>query len=363
MKDVILTIMFVGDIMLARNIGNKIIQQGVEFLAKPLNRLLEGADIICGNLESPIADSSRQPGAFKAPLESVEVLRYFHLLNLANNHIFDCGEEGLSKTIYILKSRGIRYVGIGKTAEDAYTPVLINKKGFKVAFFGCVTCEIYKNLPFRNSSTYQLAILEDKKLKQSIENIRSLADLIVLIVHGGKEHIAFPPPALVHFLRETLFGDDVDIIVTHHPHVLGGYEFYELESGFKLIWYSLGDFIFDSRCERRRRTGILKLKIRKEESKGARGSFELVPLYIDLHYIPRPVSKQVEKGIIREIEKVSRAICKRNYTQIYSTLYFQDYLHFAVDRLSSIYKYEGIKGLFNFVLRHLRIKLRQPLCL
>ena len=42
-----------------------------------------------------------------------------NFLNLANNHIFDHGEQGLKSTIEALKNQDLNFVGAGKSLVEA----------------------------------------------------------------------------------------------------------------------------------------------------------------------------------------------------------------------------------------------------
>ena len=48
----------------------------------------------------------------------------------------DYGTEGLLDTMNALDQAGIKRVGAGKDFEEAYRPVIVEKEGMKIAFFG-----------------------------------------------------------------------------------------------------------------------------------------------------------------------------------------------------------------------------------
>ncbi len=267
---------FVGDIMLSREIGVKIEKGEINFL-ESINYLLKDIDIFCGNLESPISDTAPKKGVFRAPKKSIEIIKRFNILNLANNHICDSGSEGIEDTINLLKENKILHVGIGRTLFEAYKPAIIEIKGHRVAFLGCVTHEISPYME-KIKNSYYIALLGNI-LEAKIEKLKGRVDFIVVLVHGGDEFVSFPPPSMKEAL-EKLILKGADLIVTHHPHVLGGYQIIKRDEDDKLIWYSLGDFIFDSFVNKRRETGILIVKLNKNKI----NSFSLIPLYINENY-------------------------------------------------------------------------------
>ena len=65
-------------------------------------------------------------------------------------------------------------------------------------------------------------------------------DLVIVIVHGGREHYQLPTPKQRERFR--FYADaGADFVVGHHTHCYSGYEIYK----GKPIFYSLGNFIFD----------------------------------------------------------------------------------------------------------------------
>ena len=57
----------------------------------------------------------------------------FDVVSLANNHVWDLGEEGLRNTIKVLQENGIKYCGAGLNIEEASRPAIIEKDGMKIA--------------------------------------------------------------------------------------------------------------------------------------------------------------------------------------------------------------------------------------
>lgn len=68
----------------------------------------------------------------------------------------------------------------------------------------------------------------------------------VIVVHGGEEFASLPNPyTRVRYLKYLELG--ADVVVGHHPHVTENYELFE---DGKVIFYSLGNFIFDTDYQR-----------------------------------------------------------------------------------------------------------------
>jgi poly-gamma-glutamate synthesis protein (capsule biosynthesis protein) len=339
----------VGDIMLSRKVGEKIISAGPKFILDPIQNILGKSDLLCGNLESPISESVIKSSGFNAPVLAVEVIKHFNIVTLANNHIFDCGDEGIEDTIKILTQNGISYVGINKT--DDFEPAMFTIKGKKIAVLGCASDELFERTP---SSKFFMLSVDDKRMHKIIEKSKKNSDFLVMLFHGGEEFIPFPPPSVRKSLKY-LIDSGVDFITGHHPHVLSGYESAKANT---LIWYSLGDFVFDSMVKERRRGGILTIRI--DESSAT--SIEFTPTFIDdsLRVVPAP--DKLAKDILQDIEYRSRKLQTATYESRYTAIAFNCLIKHTISRLHAIYKYEGISGIAGFLLsriKHIRSYLNK----
>ena len=264
--------------MLARRVGERASRIGPEGVTALVDDLLAGADLVCGNLEAPFCRASEVKGGLRADASSVVALRRLDVLNVANNHIGDCGDAGVDETLATLRDAGIRPIGVGHDDEEALAPTVVTANTLRVGFIGCATRSL---LPRGGSSRHVFGELESPLLPRMISDGRAHVDALVVNVHAGNEHVAYPPPSL----RARLLGlcrAGADVVVTHHPHVLGGYEQVERS----LIWHSLGDFLFDGDTPARRRGGMLAVDF----ATGGLRDFALVPTHVsdDLRVAPAP---------------------------------------------------------------------------
>jgi poly-gamma-glutamate synthesis protein (capsule biosynthesis protein) len=337
-------IITVGDIMLARKVGEKIRQnKSSTFLTEKVGDIFDSSDIALGNLESPICETATKTGAFKAPSESAGVVKNFSVVSLANNHIFDCGDEGIKDTIGILVENNVNYAGIGTTEAEAYKPTILNIKSKAIAVFACTSSALLRDAP---RSQYEVALIENNRILKNIQAVRNEVYFTILLFHGGDEFIAYPPPSTRNNLRDLAF-NGVDLIVGHHPHILSGYE---KIGDDKLIWYSLGDFIFDSPVESRRRSGILSLSAHKHHI----GSFELIPTYIDDSLQVTKAGGKLSESILTSISARSAKLHSRSYEKDYAMVYAKEFLRFQIERLRSILKRKGLRHTAGFLLSRAR---------
>ena len=86
------------------------------------------ADLRVGNLESPLVGENTEPPFpgetvhLRGSLKGIVGLKYakFNIVQLANNHMSDYGDEGIQSTVKALRDAGIDYVGLrGEYGDDA----------------------------------------------------------------------------------------------------------------------------------------------------------------------------------------------------------------------------------------------------
>jgi len=163
------------------------------------------------------------------------------LVALANNHVFDYGEEALLDTTARLQDAGIPYVGGGANIEEAKRPVFFIINGLKIGFVGASNAEKLRYTP------------------QATENIDAIqkaskeCDYLIAYIHWGTEDSNYLN-ALQQKMGREFLNSGADIVVGGHPHVLQGMEYVN----GKPIIYSLGDFWFNSETKY---TGLLQLHI------------------------------------------------------------------------------------------------------
>lgn len=191
-------------------------------------------ECVLGNVGEPIAKGGP---CLRAGEEFVSVLAEapFHVATLANNHSMDFGSESLDNTLSVLRSSGLECLGAGKTGEEASKPLIIRRKGLRLAILNCAegeACASLDNGPGANCLDIPVQISQ-------IKEMRSQVDAIVMIVHGGREYAPLPPPYFVKALRQ--FAEaGADAVIAHHAHVPQGIEIH----GNTPIVYSQGNFIF-----------------------------------------------------------------------------------------------------------------------
>ena len=225
------------------------------------------------NLESPVTDSNR-PILKKGPClknnpSAFNIINYcgFDVVTLANNHLKDFGETGVTDTLDQCKQHSLIVVGGGRSVNEARRPILLKNDDLTVGVINA--CEHEFSIATRQTAGANP--LDFPNLFEDIQALREKVDKIIVIIHGGREHYQLPTPRMkreYHMIAD--FG--ADVIVNHHQHCYSGYELYN----GKLIFYGLGNFFFDDpkkRNDKKWNYGlILQLDVEKEKV-----GFKLIP--------------------------------------------------------------------------------------
>ncbi len=236
-----------GDALMHQPVQRCAADSGYDFLYEKVAPLVRWADVGFVNLEFPVAPKTGKPPkpfVFNANPEAVAALANagFTVFNLANNHTFDQGPKGLAETCFYMDSLELGFVGAGRWAAEAKRPLVIEKHEVRVAFLAYTTVlNIGGNSddPGRpRVNTFDLSTA-----KEDLSRIRDSVDFVVVSLHWGAEYINEPTSqqvAIAHGLCDA----GADLVLGHHPHVLGPVEEYSAADGRKcVIAYSLGNFI------------------------------------------------------------------------------------------------------------------------
>lgn len=324
--------------MLSRGVASVVDSEDVNIISDEIKGVLKSADLCIGNLECPVSEKANliKKNGFKARRNALKQIADFDVLSIANNHVFDCGVSGVYDTIKNLDEFGIRWVGVKGDKEECVQPTRYKIKGKNISIFACVVeeCRGYE----KELSQIKLVEVADSCLHSSIKNERIRADIVIVLVHGGNEMIAYPQPSF-RGLCKNIIDVGADMVVTTHPHVLGGYEKYRNGN----IFYSLGDFVFDADSNIRRRGGILCITIKEDLS------VEILPIVIDHNICVLLAKKVLSEKILKKYRKVSAILLGKNYDRMYGLYYILSFFAFQLDRLLYKIKRKGVKDMILFL--------------
>ncbi|MGG1551439.1 CapA family protein [Paenibacillus ferrarius] len=235
---------FVGDVMFASKVEDIVKQKGYDYPFTNVKEDLKKPDYTIANLETPISTRGTPQDkeySYRSAPEALTALKNagIDLVNLANNHVMDYGEAAFLDTMASLDETGIRRVGAGKDAAEAYQPVIVEKQGVRIAFLGF--SRVVPNTSWKAGKNHPgVAETYDYRVPvEAIQKAKANADLVVVIAHWGIER-EDAPDKYQKELAHRYIDAGADLIVGGHPHVLQGFEQYK----GKWIAYSLGNFVF-----------------------------------------------------------------------------------------------------------------------
>ncbi|MCD7035589.1 CapA family protein [Metabacillus sp. GX 13764] len=306
-KDEIFTASFMGDIMMGREVKKVTDHKGYDYLFQNVKPLLQNSDYSTANFEHPVADGLKggkdpQHIHIGTDTEAVKALQNmnFTVANLANTHALDYGIQGLDKTFSVMKQHGIDPVGAGRTLEEAKRRISYREyNGIKVATLGFT--DIYPKDYNATKLNPGVLPMKPKIFIPLIAEAKEKADLVIVNAHWGQEYDTKPHPRQKEFAH-AMADAGADVIAGHHPHVLSPVEKYK----DTVIFYSLGNFIFDQGWTRTRESAIAQLRVMKDQ----KARFEITPLQIregqpsPLRNINQIQKKRIFKTLTKDMKNV-----------------------------------------------------------
>jgi poly-gamma-glutamate synthesis protein (capsule biosynthesis protein) len=207
--------------------------------------ILKNADVLIGNMEFVLTDNgiaaTKTGPILKGPKSFATVFKDigFTALGLANNHIKDCGTDGVLSSLQTCSDYNIRTVGAGENENNAKKPIIIEKNGWKIGLMAFAEHEFnaaYENEPGANL----LDVFSDF---DHIQNFKKTVDYLIILYHGGIEYYEYPSPLLQKKCRK-MIDSGADYITCQHSHLIGTEEVYNNGT----ILYGQGNTVFGYRA-------------------------------------------------------------------------------------------------------------------
>lgn len=154
---------------------------------------------------------------------------------LANNHMMDFGQHGLTRSMEALSANGLLAVGAGPDQEEAESPLIFEWCSLRVGIIA--RCETQFGVA-RGDGPGVAALSHE--LFQQVRVLSQEVDLVIVSIHAAAETVPWPSPERQCLFR-ALVDAGADIVHGHHAHVPQGWERY----GSAWIFYGLGNFCVD----------------------------------------------------------------------------------------------------------------------
>ncbi len=238
-------IQWLGDIALTAQFlepsNHDLLLRNISFLADNLER----TDVRIANWEAPLmGDEGVNPRKKLAIHTDEYTARHASGLNLnvaltANNHILDCLESGLRKTVSFLDSLGIRTAGCGLSEPEAAAPAIIEAQGAQIVVLAYVDQSTNPNV-MPGHEKY-LNWMEPDRVLSEVAQWHARGALVLVHFHCGMDFVPLPSPDHRRLARKAIEAG-ASVVVCYHPHRILGYE--RRLDGY--IFYSLGNLIAGS---------------------------------------------------------------------------------------------------------------------
>ena len=243
------SLVFTGDIGFDRYFYGKWDDENL--ISKEILDFLHSTDHVIPNVEGPVANAEQnttQSGVQQLlhtiDPKAVKVLNKMgaDIWNICNNHIMDAGPYGIESTLNIAKELNVQTIGAGMNINEARKPVIIDEAG-GIGLFGVGYQRACRKADIDKPGCYSWSDLD--AIQDTINEIKSKCRWCIVVAHAGEEFTPLPSPYTRERYHKYL-EMGADIVVGHHPHVPMNYE----TVGDKIIFYSLGNFIFDTDYQR-----------------------------------------------------------------------------------------------------------------
>lgn len=241
------SIVFSGDIGFDRYMARK--WEDEDLLSSDILSFFHSADHVAVDVEGALykAKDDGSRGVFFHAMDPAAA-SLMHKIGadlwcVGNNHIMDAGLEGMISTRRTAEEHNAKMFGAGENIREASEPVFLPEAGgiglISVAYLN-------ECIPATETLPGIFPWNDMERIEERIREIKSCCRWCVVVAHGGEEFSPMPMPFVRdRYLQYLEFG--ADAVVAMHPHVAENYEV--LDNG-KMVFYSLGNFIFDTDYQR-----------------------------------------------------------------------------------------------------------------
>ncbi len=244
------SLVFTGDIGFDNYMSGRWDDDGL--LSGEVLKFLKDSDHLIVNVEGPVSKAVK-----KVDKNGVEKLTHTidpkatvfldkigaDIWSICNNHIMDAGSDGLKDTLKEASLHGAHTIGAGMDIKEASKPLILNEAG-GIGMFCVGYQRACRKADESTPGCFSWSDLD--RIKKTIADIKKTCKYCIVVAHAGEEFTALPTCYTRDRYIEYL-NMGADAVVSHHPHVPMNYETFE---DGKVIFYSLGNFVFDTDYQR-----------------------------------------------------------------------------------------------------------------
>lgn len=240
--EVSMELAMIGDVLLHRRLA---VYQEFTSSFEPVLEHLQSPDYLIANQESPPTAPTYPINGYPQFSSPEYIIRDLQkagvdMVNIANNHIVDKGEGGMTEVFKTLDNYNMPYVGAYRSKEDASNARIIEKEDLKIGVLSYTYGTNGLYLP--KGSEYIVNYIDVEKMVREVQELKPQVDVVTVLIHWGDEY-TIEYNSTQKDIATRLNEVGADIIFGSHPHVLQPYEKIVGTAGnVTHVYYSLGNF-------------------------------------------------------------------------------------------------------------------------
>ena len=204
-------------------------------------------DLAFVNQESPLGGDDIPFSGFKrfntpSQVAGDIVATGFDVINGANNHSLDQGDQGITNHIQTWEkfNHNVLFTGIYNSKKEANRVHTISKNGVKISVLSYTygTNDMVSNYP------YTVKTFDEATIKHDIRKAKKQSDVVMVSAHWGNENHHTPNKTQKKY-AQLFANEDVDVVIGTHPHVIQPVKWVKAKNHHHktLVAYSLGNFL------------------------------------------------------------------------------------------------------------------------
>ncbi|SUM58989.1 putative polyglutamic acid capsule biosynthesis protein [Staphylococcus petrasii] len=245
------SVVAVGDNLIHPVVYNDAQRQDGSFDFTPMyqhiKKDIQQPDLAFVNQESPLGGDDRPFSGFKqfntpSRIAHDVVNTGFDIVNAANNHVLDQGDEGVHNNIQTWKHYKDKalFTGVFDSEKEAQGIHTITSNGIKVS----VLSYTYGTNDMTSKYPYTVKTFDEQTIKHDVRKAKKESDIVMVSAHWGNENHLQPNKTQQKYAQ--LFANEgVDVVIGTHPHVIQPIEWVKSQTSDHktLVAYSLGNFL------------------------------------------------------------------------------------------------------------------------
>jgi len=294
-----------GDVMGAWGVDAAIRSRGADYVMSEIKRVLKPADVAFLNAESPFSTAG-SPQTWKdvyfrgnPALVPAMARAGVDVVTMANNHCLDYKAPALLDSIRRFNKVGVKVVGAGRNATEAWRFRYVTRNGVRIGFMGWTDVMPPGFAATSSSAGAAVGPLWSgaARIHKAIRAASKKADIVVVAFHWGVEGTHYP---ITQQIQEAHAAIDAgaDLVMSHHPHWLQGIERYH--GG--MIMYSFGDLVFPPLSRAAAETVIMTSTVSERWITAT-----ITPYLLDGNGVPHRATGGAARSILTQLDRFSRA--------------------------------------------------------